>query len=258
MWFIHFAVAISLLITFLFSEDKPESDLALIHRWSLDEDGSGFLQISIDSDEEIAGLQFTLEASDPKIFLGTPVVEVANDHFIVKSKADSNELRIIGFSLQGKPLDLDTPILTIPMLSSKARDQTVKLMIKDIIASSPKGTKINLRVSDGEVFVIPTLPKKLKLEQNYPNPFSGKTRINFDLPEDAVVNLKVMDILGNTVRALRKGIVPAGFYTILWDGRTDDGLPVEPGEYLCSLQVGTNQHTMKMVALRKKIEIPQK
>lgn len=249
MRFIHFAAAISFLLTSILAEDNPDSDITLVHRWSLDEDENGVLQISIDSEEKIAGLQFTLEISDPEIFLGTPIAEFPNEHFTVKSKADSNEFKVIGFSLEGKSLDLKTPILSIPMLSAKARDHSVQLMIKDIIASSPKGTKINLKVSDGQVYVVPTLPKKFKLEQNYPNPFKEDTRINFDLPEDAVVNLKVMDILGNTVRALRKGIVPAGFYTVKWDGTHDDGSPVKPGEYLCSLQVGVNHHTMKMVVL---------
>lgn len=250
MRFIYFAVAITFLLSPILAEDNSDSDIILVHRWSLNEDENGLLQVSIDSEEEIAGLQFTLQFSDPNIFLGTPVTELSNNHVTVKSKVDSNELRVIGFSLEGKPLDLETPILSIPMLSYKAREQSVQLMIKDMVASSPKGTKINLRVSDGIIYVIPTLPKKFKLEQNYPNPFSGDTRINFDLPEDAIVNLKVMDILGNTVKALRKGVVPAGFYTVLWDGNSDNGSPVSPGEYLCSLKVGANYHTMKMVVLR--------
>ena len=250
MRFIYFAVTITLLLSPILAEDNPDTDITLVHRWSLDEDENGLLQISIDSEEEIAGLQFTLQFSDPNIFLGTPIAELSNDHIFFKSKADSNELKVIGFSMEGKSLDLETPILSIPMLSSKAREKSVKLMVKDMVASSPKGTKINLRVSDGVIYVVPTLPKRLKLEQNYPNPFSGDTRINFDLPEDALVNMKVMDILGNTVKALRKGVVPAGFYTVLWNGVGDDGNLVEPGEYLCSLKVGANYHTMKMVVLR--------
>jgi len=141
MRFIHFAATLSFLLIPILAEDNPDSDITLVHRWSLDEDENGVLQISIDSEEKIAGLQFTLEISDPEIFLGTPIVEFPNEHFTVKSKADSNEFKVIGFSLEGKSLDLKTPILSIPMLSAKARDHSVQLMIKDIIASSPKGTK---------------------------------------------------------------------------------------------------------------------
>ena len=94
------------------------------------------------------------------------------------------------------------------------------------------------------------VPFQFELFPAYPNPFNPTTTLKYDLPEDAIVNLKVMDILGNTVKALRKGVVPAGFYTVLWNGNSDDGSPVSPGEYLCSLKVGANYHTMKMVVLR--------
>ena len=139
MRFIYFAVTITLLLSPILAEDNLDTDITLVHRWSLDEDENGLLQISIDSEEEIAGLQFTLQFNDPNIFLGTPIAELSNDHIFFKSKADSNELKVIGFSMEGKSLDLETPILSIPMLSSKAREKSVKLIGKDMVASSPKG-----------------------------------------------------------------------------------------------------------------------
>ncbi len=80
MRFIYFAVTITLLLSPILAEDNPDTDITLVHRWSLDEDENGLLQISIDSEEEIAGLQFTLQFSDPNIFLGTPIAELSNDH----------------------------------------------------------------------------------------------------------------------------------------------------------------------------------
>lgn len=41
-----------------------------------------------------------------------------------------------------------------------------------------------------------------KLEQNYPNPFNPMTKINFSIPKNESVSLKVYDILGNEVANL--------------------------------------------------------
>jgi photosystem II stability/assembly factor-like uncharacterized protein len=58
------------------------------------------------------------------------------------------------------------------------------------------------------------VPAKFDLSQNYPNPFNPATSINFDLPFDGKVSIKVFDMSGKEVSTLVNDIKTAGYYTI--------------------------------------------
>ena len=49
--------------------------------------------------------------------------------------------------------------------------------------------------------------------QNYPNPFNPSTKISFSLADDANVNLKVYDVLGNEITTLVSKQLPAGTHS---------------------------------------------
>lgn len=76
------------------------------------------------------------------------------------------------------------------------------------VAQPPE--QISLRLS---AVPLSSLPKQFALYQNYPNPFNPSTTIRFDLPQDAVVTLKVFNILGQEVaKIVENKSYPAGSY----------------------------------------------
>ena len=61
------------------------------------------------------------------------------------------------------------------------------------------------------------LPISLNLGQNYPNPFNPSTTINYQIPKDGFVSLKVFDIVGNEVKTLVNEYRSAGNYSVNFD-----------------------------------------
>jgi len=60
------------------------------------------------------------------------------------------------------------------------------------------------------------LPEGLALLQNYPNPFSQNTTIEFTLAEPDVARITVFDLLGRMVAELANGRFGAGTHRLVW------------------------------------------
>ncbi|MCL5267523.1 MAG: T9SS type A sorting domain-containing protein [Bacteroidetes bacterium] len=61
------------------------------------------------------------------------------------------------------------------------------------------------------------LPAEYRLDQNYPNPFNPTTMIDYQLPIDSHVVLKVYDVLGREVRTLADDNESAGYHSVVFD-----------------------------------------
>ena len=62
-----------------------------------------------------------------------------------------------------------------------------------------------------------SVPTKYELSANYPNPFNPSTTIEYAVPNDGMVTLKVYDVLGREVANLVNEYMPTGRYKITWD-----------------------------------------
>lgn len=61
------------------------------------------------------------------------------------------------------------------------------------------------------------IPSSVELHQNYPNPFNPTTRINYSIPDNGHVRLKVYDLLGKEVATVFEGIRQPGNYYATFD-----------------------------------------
>ena len=93
-----------------------------------------------------------------------------------------------------------------------------------------------------DVEQISGLPENFSLQQNYPNPFNPSTLIEYSIPEQSFVDLKIYDILGNEIAVLVNAEQSAGVY------RADfTGANLTSGIYFYKLQTGSFIETKKMV-----------
>ena len=88
------------------------------------------------------------------------------------------------------------------------------------------------------------------LRQNYPNPFNPETIIEYALPRETRVDLKVYNILGGEIKSLVNHRQGAGAYSITWNGEDNDGRLVDSGVYMYILRAGNWTQSRKMVFLQ--------
>ena len=89
------------------------------------------------------------------------------------------------------------------------------------------------------------IPLEYSLSQNYPNPFNPATRIDFALPKESNVTLKVFNLLGQVVTTLVDGKQIAGKHSVVFDAaRFASGL------YFYQIKAGDYVSTKKMMLLK--------
>ena len=94
------------------------------------------------------------------------------------------------------------------------------------------------------------IPTQSALHPPYPNPFNPVTTLRYDLPEDALVNITIYDMMGRQVKTLINGSQTAGYKSIQWNATNNLGEPISAGMYIYTIQAGEFRQTKKMILLK--------
>jgi hypothetical protein len=89
------------------------------------------------------------------------------------------------------------------------------------------------------------LPKEFNLSQNFPNPFNPVTKINFALPKQGFVSLKIYDITGREVQTLVSEVKQAGYYSVDFNGSS-----LSSGVYFYRIQSNNFVSVKRMVLIK--------
>ena len=97
---------------------------------------------------------------------------------------------------------------------------------------------------------VTTIPSEYYLSENYPNPFNPSTKINYALSDDGSFSLKVYNIQGKLVRVLSSGLGQKGRYSVIWDGKNNQGQNVPSGVYIYVLDSQSGTLNKRMLFLK--------
>jgi hypothetical protein len=145
---------------------------------------------------------------------------------------------------------------TVPIFYSPGSpnpDNTIIFIaIADTAGAGETGTIGSMGYVDYLTFSDPTdvqqidgLPEGFFLSQNYPNPFNPSTHIEYSIPEESFVELKVYDILGNEVATLVNDQQAAGVYRADFDADNKSA-----GLYFARLTANEFTKVIKMTLLK--------
>lgn len=121
---------------------------------------------------------------------------------------------------------------------TSSASNTVSILASIAMITRPDG-------SDLQISLPTALPEEYGLMNCYPNPANPGTTIKFQLPEASEVDLRVINVNGQTIKQMVSGSKSAGFHEVYWDGTNNHHESVVTGMYIFVLRAGGNVYTKK-------------
>jgi len=155
--------------------------------------------------------------------------------FVVKAEAGSNlELTFAG--VESVPTPCEQYVIDLDRNSAYNLKQQWK--ISTDAGSGERRFRVIIGTkdyADERHLNIDLIPKVFYLYQNYPNPFNPVTTLQYQLPVESYVTLRVFNMLGEEVRTLVQALQSEGYYEVRFDAAQ---LP--SGVYIVELRASGN------------------
>ena len=144
-------------------------------------------------------------------------------------------------------------LLAIGPNIKKNHVSSIQRNLPDVAVTAASILGVNCEKATGnvmeELFISTGIKKtreKLKVMDNYPDPFSSSTKISFELSSASDVGIHIYDMKGALVYSSIKKNQGAGMHFIQWDGTSVHGGMVAPGNYFYNLSSGKERYVGKM------------
>jgi hypothetical protein len=91
---------------------------------------------------------------------------------------------------------------------------------------------------------------RLAIRKAFPNPFNPSTKIEFSVPKEAPVSVRVFDVQGRPVATLIDKAMSPGVYRVAWNGKTDAGASLASGIYFAQIRSGASRQSVRLTMLK--------
>ena len=185
--------------------------------------------------------------------VGSVAIDLRHSELTIEANSPLAGLQIVGSGIGNLRLQTDHPdfelaasdsVLLLYSLSGGSfsgrmnlEGDFTKLQVREIIAVSPRGTKLKVNL----------LINRFELAPAFPNPFNPRTQIRFYLGESSPVSADVFDLQGRLVTRLTAPTnrLSAGYHSIEWDATGKAS-----GIYLLRMECAGRVLTSKLVLLK--------
>ena len=184
---------------------------------------------SVDPDGELVVYGLEMDAADwsSVIISGVPDTSFDVSYAILASILDT---------LNVSELTIDWTVFSTDGLDTVYADQVFSFTVD---AYDVLGIEENL------------VPEVYALHQNYPNQFNPTPTLKDDLPEAAVVNIRIFDVLGREVISLIDNMYQnPGYKSVRWNGLNKDGKLAVSGMYFYVIKTENYSQTRKMLMIK--------
>ncbi|MBC8386020.1 MAG: T9SS type A sorting domain-containing protein [Candidatus Cloacimonetes bacterium] len=149
----------------------------------------------------------------------------------------------------GDVLDLDFILHVV----SATADVIVYFLFESPALPEPVQYAFNFSTEDALATDENLITENIILSQNYPNPFSEKTTISYELSakDKKITRIEIYNAKGQKIKYYtNQQISQSTNQQIVWDGKDMNGKDVPNGVYLYKLSTSNTQRSRKMILLK--------
>ncbi len=115
-------------------------------------------------------------------------------------------------------------------------------VIRENVESNGMTIKIIATTSISPANELNSIPDKIDIKPNFPNPFNPSTTIKFSVPEFSFARIEVFDLSGRFIKSLVNSHFERGIHQCTWDGSDNSGKQAASGQYIARIS-GKNNYS---------------